>query len=955
MTDQELIPANNGLSRSQSDMSVVRIRKVLQEFQKDLELSHQKGEKIDRVKVLSDLCKVMSSVIGNKAGLRTLTTTNDKHSEEMTSSGESPPTIGPSFTFEQSWENHSQVTTVNLKNDRENLQLKMIVDDDERLTETMPTGNSGTIGSNASKNEDSVVCIDVDEKDTIEIQQKMLPREVMETETKPLDSNTKSKAPKWFSFKNKSQKRKKGSVVHKNDKSLSSKFTKEVVNEKEETKNNQNNGLSSPEKNKNVVDELASNAVRVPVGRESRTKNKMKLKNRLRSFSPSKRTKKKQQEMLETNNTEDHRDSVTSEGESKHSISSEKENTINLVDNSLEARVEMMLNQGECIEIADSPPESNEGNKAEDNGEEVKVPEPIDPKKSQSIVSFLKRTDSNEEKKVETCEEDKVPEPIDPRKSQSIVSFLKNRSKHKSVELEDSTASTLNNSLDTSLDSFTHVNMGDTSIEITLLEENTASNEIVFTDVYLDKSNASAEDGLVSLSLNKPLGLIFEEVNKSASSGVLLKDIGKDGSAYRLKNSSLFPGMKLISIMNENVESCHIEDIMDKMVDAPSPVSIEMKHTASSNKKIPSKTKKDRIFFKSLKNRSKENEFDTSPKNGIPPSKPTENKNSETAPITTMRSTEELESLFCYDDDAQGTEQILGNIGKSSTFPVRNRSSYSLSSSKDQHRSESARESSFFSNTNSDASYDHYTLSTRENSQASGASHLSDLTSELSLRRSKTRSSVSGRRRSRLEKNRTSSFQTIEESANDVEKDSTENRVVALPSTTSSKIQYILTRKVNGDTEEQSDDEEMNKETRSDSSYSVLEYDDTSVASNMPIMDFVKRVVACIDNIGVIEEGDGETQTMNQSYTTGSTSLKSSRNSLIYRNENTDSCTLDERTSSLLSDGSSKEENHKMKQIAEDQDEEIASLLDNEDDDASNRSYSTPTLELAAPNGLCAM
>jgi len=418
-------------------------------------------------------------------------------------------------------------------------------------------------------------------------------------------------------------------------------------------------------------------------------------------------------------------------------------------------------------------------------------------------------------------------------------------------------------------------------------------------------------------------------------------------------------------------------------LDAPSQVSIEVKHTASSKKNIPPKTKKDRIFFKSFKNRSKQNEFVTSSNNDIPPSKPTENRSSETSPIKTMLSTEELENIFtnskenmsiCSDSGVQGTDNTLGSIGKSSSFPARNRSFDSLLSFEDQSCLESSRQSSFFSRINSDASYDNHTLSTRENSLVSGATHLSDITSDRSLRRSKNRSSVSGRRRSRLKQNRTCSFQTIEESSNDVVKDPTENRVVALPSTTSRKIQYILTRKVNDDNEEQSDDEETNKETRSVSTHSMLQYDDTSVVSNVSILDFVRRMVTCVDTIGVIDEGDrggyydahashdsrtfddGETQTTNQSYRTGRSSLKSYSNPLIYRIENSDSATLDERTRSLLSDGSSNEE-RKMKQIAEDHDEEIASLLDDEDydDDTSNGSNSTRTWQLAGSDGLCAM
>ena len=116
--------------------------------------------------------------------------------------------------------------------------------------------------------------MNVDEKDTIEVQHELLPSEVQGTERKP--PSTKSKEAKWFSFKKKSQKKKNGSVIHEIDKSRSSKFT----NEKVESENIQNNRLSNPKNSKNEVDELASNSVGVPVGRVTQTKNKMKLRNR---------------------------------------------------------------------------------------------------------------------------------------------------------------------------------------------------------------------------------------------------------------------------------------------------------------------------------------------------------------------------------------------------------------------------------------------------------------------------------------------------------------------------------------------------------------------------------------------------------------------------------------------------------------------------------------------------
>ena len=88
-------------------------------------------------------------------------------------------------------------------------------------------------------------------------------------------------------------------------------------------------------------------------------------------------------------------------------------------------------------------------------------------------------------------------------------------------------------------------------------------------------SSADVETDLLSVELDKPLGMILEEVEEGAANGVFVKELAEEGSAATSEYKDKLQGLKLLSVMGEDVSSLVFDDVMEKLIDAPSPVSIE--------------------------------------------------------------------------------------------------------------------------------------------------------------------------------------------------------------------------------------------------------------------------------------------------------------------------------------------------------------------------------------------
>ncbi|CAJ1935430.1 unnamed protein product [Cylindrotheca closterium] len=82
---------------------------------------------------------------------------------------------------------------------------------------------------------------------------------------------------------------------------------------------------------------------------------------------------------------------------------------------------------------------------------------------------------------------------------------------------------------------------------------------------------STTQNDVISFNFEKPLGMILEEVVEGEPMGVYVIELADEGSA------TSFPeivGLQLETVMNEDVSNLLFDDVMAKLVDAPSPVSI---------------------------------------------------------------------------------------------------------------------------------------------------------------------------------------------------------------------------------------------------------------------------------------------------------------------------------------------------------------------------------------------
>jgi len=98
-------------------------------------------------------------------------------------------------------------------------------------------------------------------------------------------------------------------------------------------------------------------------------------------------------------------------------------------------------------------------------------------------------------------------------------------------------------------------------------------------------SATSTNNKLLSLQLEKPLGLILEEADSTISnSGVVVTQVNEGGSAYNAASPSadkLLTNAKIIKVMGTDVSSMSFDDVMEVIIGAPSPLDIEFALAAS--------------------------------------------------------------------------------------------------------------------------------------------------------------------------------------------------------------------------------------------------------------------------------------------------------------------------------------------------------------------------------------
>lgn len=117
--------------------------------------------------------------------------------------------------------------------------------------------------------------------------------------------------------------------------------------------------------------------------------------------------------------------------------------------------------------------------------------------------------------------------------------------------------------------------MGDKSKSSTSIFMSSADTETAAT--------TTSTNNILSLQLEKPLGLILEEASDASNSGVIVTQVNEGGSAYNSPSASSLPNSKIVKVMDVDVSSMGFDDVMDVIVDAPSSLVVEFALSASAS------------------------------------------------------------------------------------------------------------------------------------------------------------------------------------------------------------------------------------------------------------------------------------------------------------------------------------------------------------------------------------
>eukprot|EP00978_Attheya_sp_CCMP212_P047928 scaffold450163_cov122-Attheya_sp.AAC.3 len=79
---------------------------------------------------------------------------------------------------------------------------------------------------------------------------------------------------------------------------------------------------------------------------------------------------------------------------------------------------------------------------------------------------------------------------------------------------------------------------------------------------------------LLEVELEKPLGIILEEMQEGTANGVKVEELSDAGSAYASEYKDQLVGLKVATVMGQDVGSLTFDDVMDTIINAPSPLKI---------------------------------------------------------------------------------------------------------------------------------------------------------------------------------------------------------------------------------------------------------------------------------------------------------------------------------------------------------------------------------------------
>lgn len=95
------------------------------------------------------------------------------------------------------------------------------------------------------------------------------------------------------------------------------------------------------------------------------------------------------------------------------------------------------------------------------------------------------------------------------------------------------------------------------------------------TPLSLEMSSTSTEKSLLSVELEKPLGMILEEVEEGQAKGVYVMELAEEGSAAASEYKDQLVGLPLAKVMGNDVTNLDFDSVMDQLIAAPSPLSLD--------------------------------------------------------------------------------------------------------------------------------------------------------------------------------------------------------------------------------------------------------------------------------------------------------------------------------------------------------------------------------------------
>jgi len=95
------------------------------------------------------------------------------------------------------------------------------------------------------------------------------------------------------------------------------------------------------------------------------------------------------------------------------------------------------------------------------------------------------------------------------------------------------------------------------------------------TKSSLKVSAISTEQSLLSVNLEKPLGVILEEVEEGYAKGVYVLELAEDGSAAASEFKDQLVGLPLAKVMGTDVTNLDFDSVMDHLIAAPSPINLD--------------------------------------------------------------------------------------------------------------------------------------------------------------------------------------------------------------------------------------------------------------------------------------------------------------------------------------------------------------------------------------------